>query len=130
MNTRKWRCVIGGATLIALSDTTLLAHHSVAAFDRDHPTTLVGTVKEFKYTNPHTWISLMVPDGNGGEHRWDLEGGPVSMIVRQGWTSRTLVPGMKIKLSIAPRKDGADGGEWLKLLEVNGKAFITRAVKY
>lgn len=97
------------------------AHHSTAAFDRDNPATLAGTVKEFKYTNPHTWIFLMVPDGKGGEEQWDLEGAAVNMVVRQGWTNKTLVPGMKVKLLIAPRKDGSSGGEWLRLLEVNGK---------
>jgi hypothetical protein len=78
-------------------------------------------VKEFKYTNPHTWIYLMVPDGKGGEQEWDLEGGSVNMVVRQGWTKNTLKAGMKVKLRIAPRKDGAPGGEWLSVIEVDGK---------
>lgn len=99
------------------------AHHSIAAFDRENPVAVTGTVKEFKYTNPHTWIAIMVPDGKGGEAAWDLEGGSVNMIVRQGWTKDTLKPGMKVKLRIAPRKDGANGGEWLTVLEVDGKPF-------
>jgi hypothetical protein len=109
--------------LAAVIGAAVSAHHSVAAFDRANPATLTGTVKQFKYTNPHTWIYLMVPDGNGGERQWDLEGGAVNMVVRQGWTKNTVKPGMKIKLLIAPRKDGADGGEWLRLLEIDGKAF-------
>jgi hypothetical protein len=103
------------------------AHHSVAAFDREKPATLSGTVRQFKYTNPHTWIYLMVPDGNGGERQWDLEGGSVNMVVRQGWTKNTVKPGQKVKLLIAPRKDGADGGEWLRLLEIDGKQFVSPA---
>lgn len=99
------------------------AHHSVAAFDRNNPVTLAGTVKGFMYTNPHTWIYLMVPDGKGGEQQWDLEGGSVNMIVRQGWTNKTLVPGQKIKLLIAPKRDGSIGGEWLRVLELDGKPF-------
>jgi hypothetical protein len=65
----------------------------------------------------------MVPDGKGGESQWDLEGGSVNMVVRQGWTNKTLQPGMKVKLLIAPRKDGANGGEWLRLLEIDGQPF-------
>jgi hypothetical protein len=129
MNMMKLRGLIAGAALIALLGATAHAHHSVAAFDRANPATLAGTVKDFKYTNPHTWIYLMVPDGNGGERRWDLEGGSVNMVVRQGWTNKTVVPGMKVKLLIAPRKDGADGGEWLRLLEINGKPFTTAGAK-
>ncbi len=100
---------------------SLQAHHSVAAFDRNNPVALSGTVREFKYTNPHTWIYLMVPDGKGGESQWDLEGGSVNMVVRQGWTKDTLKAGQKIKLRIAPRKDGQPGGEWLSVIEVDGK---------
>jgi Family of unknown function (DUF6152) len=118
-----WTVVV--ATTVALTTGAAVAHHSVAAFDRANPATLSGTVKLFKYTNPHTWIYLMVPDGKGGESQWDLEGGAVNMVVRQGWTKNTVKPGMKVKLLIAPRKDGADGGEWLRLLEIDGKAFTT-----
>ena len=39
-----------------------LAHHSPAAFDRTKKVTLVGTVKEFRWQNPHTWIEVEVPD--------------------------------------------------------------------
>jgi hypothetical protein len=123
MNTVRIAIVATAAALAAAFGLTASAHHSVAAFDRANPATLSGTVKQFKYTNPHTWIYLMVPDGKGGESQWDLEGGSVNMVVRQGWTKNTVTPGMKVKLLIAPRKDGADGGEWLRLLEINGKAF-------
>ena len=57
-----------GAMAVAFGGT-VSAHHSVAAFDRANPATLSGTVKQFKYTNPHTWIYLMVPDGKGGERQ-------------------------------------------------------------
>jgi hypothetical protein len=113
--------------VVSLAGMTAVAHHSVAAFDRANPAALGGTVKEFKYSNPHTWIYLLVPNGQGGEDRWDLEGGSVNMVVRQGWTNKTLQPGMKVKLLIAPRKDGANGGEWLTLLEINGKPFAAPA---
>jgi hypothetical protein len=119
--------IIAVAATVALTTGAAVAHHSVAAFDRANPATLSGTVKQFKYTNPHTWIYLMVPDGKGGESQWDLEGGAVNMVVRQGWTRNTVKPGMKVKLLIAPRKDGADGGEWLRLLEIDGKAFTVSA---
>src|SRR5215208_6702480 len=42
-----------------------LAHHSPAAFDRTKKVTLVGTVKEFRWQNPHTWIEVEVPDDKG-----------------------------------------------------------------
>ena len=32
------------------------AHHSMAGFDRNKTITLVGTVKQFKWANPHAWV--------------------------------------------------------------------------
>ncbi|MGC3982601.1 MAG: DUF6152 family protein [Steroidobacteraceae bacterium] len=125
MSKMKTSLVLMGVLLSGGIVGTATAHHSVAAFDRANPVALSGTVKEFKYTNPHTWIYLMVPDGKGGEQQWDLEGGSVNMVVRQGWTKDTLKQGMKVKLRIAPRKDGAPGGEWLSVIEVDGKPLDT-----
>lgn len=123
MNIKKLKVAAAVLMVAAMTGSTVKAHHSVAAFDRNNPATLGGTVKEMKWTNPHTWIYLMVPDGNGGEQQWNLEGGAVNMVVRQGWSNKTLQPGMKVKLLIAPRKDGNPGGEWLRLLEIDGKVF-------
>ena len=123
MNIKRAVSMVVAGVVAGLLGVSALAHHSVAAFDRANPATLSGVIKQFRYTNPHTWIYLMVPDGKGGEGQWDLEGGSVNMVVRQGWTNKTLVPGMKVKLLIAPRKDGEPGGEWLRLLEIDGKPF-------
>ena len=123
MSTGTIRLAAASCGLLVAVSSGAQAHHSVAAYDRANPAMLEGTVKEFKYTNPHTRIYLMVPDGNGGESQWELEGAAVNTVVRQGWTTRTLLPGMKVKLLIAPRKDGKDGGEWLRVLEINGKVF-------
>jgi hypothetical protein len=100
------------------------AHHSIAAYDRDHPETVAGTVRQFKFTNPHTWIYLMVSDPDGVEHQWDLVGSPGAVLVRQGWNAATLRPGMKITLLIAPRRDGVDHGEWEQLLTIDGRPFV------
>jgi hypothetical protein len=123
--TRKFLAVAGIGMLAP--GAIAFAHHSVAAFDRAHPTTLSGTVMQYKYTNPHTWIYLMVADDKGGEHQWALEGGTLSMARSQGWTRNALKPGQKLKLLIAPRKDGADGGEWLQILEIDGKTVVIPA---
>lgn len=105
------------------------AHHSVASFDRANPEAVTGIVKDFKWTNPHSWITLMVPDGKGGQEEWDLEGGSVNMLARSGWTTKTLLPGMKVKLMVAPRKDGKIGGEWLRVLALNDEPFEVKPLQ-
>jgi hypothetical protein len=55
----KYRLIglLAGAALVAASGAAL-AHHSFAMFDQDHPMELQGTVTEFKFTSPHTFILL------------------------------------------------------------------------
>ena len=50
--------LVGGSVLG--TSGVVLAHHSFAMFDQEHPMQLVGTVKEYRYTSPHTFIILDV----------------------------------------------------------------------
>jgi hypothetical protein len=117
------KLTIGGGLVALVVTGWACAHHSIAAYDRDHPLTVVGTLKQFKFTNPHTWVYLLVTDDKGVEHQWNLVGNPGTVLVRQGWSRNTIKPGMKLKLLIAPRRDGAGDGEWMQLLEIDGRAF-------
>ena len=96
------------------------AHHSFAMFNRDQPVTVVGTVKDFEWTNPHVWIQVMVPNAAGEPQEWGVECTSVNFMRRQGWERLTLKPGDKIKLMIFPLKDGSKGGQLNKMLELNG----------
>jgi uncharacterized protein DUF6152 len=88
------------------------AHHSAAMFDAENPVELTGTVREFKYTSPHTFIFLEVKETGGGTKVWTLEGNAPSNLVREGWLHDTLKPGDEIKLTVQPLRSGAPGGTW------------------
>ena len=91
------------------------AHHSGTMFDRGNPIAVVGTLTDFRWANPHSWISMAVPNGKGGTDTWTLEGGSVTFMVRNGWNRNSIVPGDKIKAIVAPRRDGTDGGEFMSV---------------
>ena len=99
----------GGALAIS---GAVLAHHSFAMFDQEHPIELAGTVTEFKFTSPHTFILLKAKGPDGAEAVWNLEGGSPSALVRDGWTSKSLKPGDELKMTIDPLRSGAPGGSW------------------
>jgi Family of unknown function (DUF6152) len=103
--------LIAGAALAAASGAAL-AHHSFAMFDTDHPMDLQGTVTEFKFTSPHTFILLEVKGTDGSSTTWNLEGASPSALVREGWASKTLKPGDELKMTIDPLRSGAPGGSW------------------
>ena len=104
-------CLAGLA--VAMYAAPALAHHSFAMFDADKRVTLQGTIKEFQWTNPHSWILVMVPNAQGVEEQWAIEMGAPGGLARQGWVPKTLTPGMKITAIIHPLKDGSRGGQFL-----------------
>jgi hypothetical protein len=89
------------------------AHHSFAMFDEAHPIDLEGTVKEFRYVAPHTFIILEVEKQDGTTESWILEGFSPSALARLGWSRASLKPGDEIKVRISPLRSGAPGGAWV-----------------
>jgi hypothetical protein len=98
------------------------AHHSFAMFDQAQTKTLVGTVKQVQWTNPHIWVQVMVPDEKGGApQEWSIEGGSPNGLSRQGWRRSSIKEGDAIEITIHPLKDGTNGGSMMKAM-VNGQA--------
>jgi uncharacterized protein DUF6152 len=102
--------VVGG---VLVAGAPALAHHSFAIFDIEHPLELQGTVQEFRFTSPHSFIILEVNGADGTPMIWKLEGASPSILVRNGWSSKSLKSGDQIKLSIDPLRSGAPGGAWI-----------------
>ena len=42
-----------------------LAHHSAAMFEKEKTITVEGVVKEFQYSNPHSWLLVDVKNKDG-----------------------------------------------------------------
>jgi Family of unknown function (DUF6152) len=61
--------------VIAVSAIPSVAHHSFAMFDAEKTVVLDGTVKEFQWTNPHSWILMMVDGVEGKSEQWAIEMG-------------------------------------------------------
>src|SRR5438132_14407474 len=106
----KMTALLAAGALVGFAGS-VLAHHSFAMFDQEHPIELTGTVKEFKFTSPHTFILLEVK-GTGENTVWNLEGASPSALVRDGWSSKTLPAGTDLKMTIDPLRSGAPGGAW------------------
>ena len=93
------------------TSSAAMAHHSAAMFDQENPIELAGSVQEFKFTSPHTFILLKV-NKEGKDTVWNLEGASPSALVRDGWTSKTIKPGDELNMKIDPLRSGAPGGAW------------------
>ena len=105
---------------VAMSAIPAFAHHSFAMFDANQTTALEGTVKEFQWTNPHSWIMLTVAN-EGQAQDWAVELGGPSGLARQGWRPKTLTPGMNVRVLIHPLREGYPGGQFLHITLPDGK---------
>jgi Family of unknown function (DUF6152) len=125
MKSRVAALLVGGSAF-AISGS-VLAHHSFSMFDQEHPIELAGTVKEFRFVSPHTFIFLDVNEADGSSQLWNLEGGPPSFLARDGWSSKTLKPGDEVQMTIEPLRSGAPGGAWSgnKIRYKNGNPIVT-----
>jgi hypothetical protein len=110
--------------LAALLSAAALAHHSFAMFDNTKEVTLTGTIKEFQWTNPHTFTWIDVPNASGGVDTWGVEGMSPNYLGRRGWTKNTLKPGDKVTIIINPLKDGQKGGTFLRCTLADGKQMV------
>jgi len=91
-----------------------LAHHSFAMFDQSKTVTIQGTVKDFRWTNPHVFIQVMVKNDAGLEEEYSIEMTSPEHLVRTGWKPGTLKAGDKVTLNIHPLRDGTiKGGQYL-----------------
>ena len=115
------------AALIVSATISLSAHHSPVMFDRSVRKTLVGTVVEFAWMNPHASIQLDVP-GEGGTVRWGVELGSPNSMVRNGWRSSLLKPGDKVTVVVNPLKSGELGGIFVSITLADGRTLGGNAV--
>ena len=101
-----------------------LAHHSFAMFDFQASKTVTGTVEQFDWTNPHTFIWLEVPNASGVTERYGFEGMSPNYLGRRGWSKSTLKPGDKVTVTFHPLKDGSKGGTYQKVILSDGKELM------
>jgi hypothetical protein len=104
----------------ALAAYPAVAHHSDAMFAGDKELVLNGTVKQFQYTNPHSWIQIVVPGTAGAAVEWSIETGAPIVLLRAGIKPTALQPGEKVSLRVHPMKDGSAGGSLIEAKKEDG----------
>jgi hypothetical protein len=113
--------LLSSAVALLAAATPAVAHHSYAEFDTNAKLTLSGTVKEFQWTNPHSWMLVMVPSAKGEEEQWAVELNSVSLLAARGWKPKTVVPGDKVEITFHPMKNGSHAGSYMAVKLPNGK---------
>lgn len=92
-------------------------------FDETKEVVIEGTVKQLLWTNPHSYIQLVVADKSGKEVEWSLELGAPMYLYSKGWRPKTLKPGDKISVRMYPLRSGQPGGAVVDVSTPDGKSL-------
>ena len=111
------------AAVWQLGETPAYSHHSNVAFAVETVLTATGVVKEWQWTNPHTWLIMDVDDGKGGKVQWAMEGRAPGVLLRAGWSRSVLKSGDKITVHYSPSKDGSKVGMIARVTMADGKVL-------
>jgi hypothetical protein len=113
------------AIAVAAFTAPAIAHHSFAMFDDQKTVTLQGTVKEFEWVNPHSWLRITVNDDKTGKPAlWALELSSPSRLVTMGMHADSVKPGDVVSVTFHPMKDGTRGGQFMQATLPGGKQII------
>ena len=83
------------------------AHHAFAAeFDIKKPVKLEGKVTTMEWTNPHAWIHIDVTGPDGKVTNWMVECGSPNVMLRRGFTKRSLEAGTELTVEGYQAKNG------------------------
>ena len=106
------------------------AHHSFAMFDAEKTLTMKGTVKEFEWTNPHSWLRVTVMDEKTGKPLlWALEMSSPARLTTMGMHANSVRAGDAVSVTFHPMRDGTRGGQFIQATLPDGKAVIRANAK-
>ncbi len=98
---RKLLLVLAAAAFLCCGQVQ--AHHSFAAtYYVDKIITIKGTVTEFLYRNPHSFLKVQAPDENGQMQNWAVEWAGGVQLSQSNVSRDTLKPGDQVVVTGNP----------------------------
>ena len=95
--------LMAAAALVAVSSAS--AHHSFGAtYDTGKQIKLDGKIVQFVYRNPHSFVHVEAPDGEGIQQRWAIEWSGSAQLTGQGVSRDTLKVGDQVTVVGRPSR--------------------------
>ena len=107
---------------LLIASRPVVAHHGAAAFENDPAKRLVlkGTVVEWIWANPHTFLQFDVKSADGQAVRWVVEASNPPDMVNRGWSIKSFKPGDEVTVTVRPVKSGKPVGSIVQVQFADG----------
>ena len=114
----------GVAILLALGGSPAVAHHAATAtYLQGKTTSIEGTLKEFMWRNPHSFIKVEAPDDKGVTQLWLIEGAAPTQLAEGGVTKNSFRPGDHVIVTGQPGRVVEDHRMLLEKIERPSDGF-------
>ena len=91
--------------LVVMAGVVSSAHHSFSAtYETGKQVKIDGTIAQFVYRNPHSFVHVEEPDSAGAPQRWAIEWSGTAQLTGQGIKRDTLKVGDKVAVVGRPSR--------------------------
>ena len=104
---KKLAFMLSACALVAAA-APAAAHHSAAAFDSQKKTSVTGKVVDYRYMNPHIYLTLEITKEDGTKQRMEVEAGAASVLNPLGFTKDRLKVGEIVTIAGSPSRREPD----------------------
>ena len=116
--------LLGVAILLTFGGSQAFAHHAATAtYLHGKSVTIEGTLKEFAWRNPHSFLKVEVTDDKGETQLWMIEGAAPNVLSQGGMSSNSLRPGDHVVVSGQPGRVAEDHRMLLEKIERPSDGF-------
>jgi phosphodiesterase/alkaline phosphatase D-like protein len=107
---------------LVIASRPMAAHHGAAAFENDPAKRLVlkGTVVQWIWSNPHTFLQFDVRGADGQPVRWVVEASNPPDMQNRGWTNKSFKAGDEVTVTVRPVKSGRPVGSIIQVQFADG----------
>ncbi len=110
--------------MLALAITApIRAHHSAAGYDMSKTLSAPATIKEFRWSSPHSAAVFVIKGPDGKSENMTVASGSPAMFVKQGFRPKDFQVGDKVEITWHPTKSGQLGGMLASMKFPGGRTF-------
>jgi hypothetical protein len=109
---------------VAVTSTTVNAHHSHAMFDGSKETEITGALSSVRFANPHVYLQVQATQRDGTplepKQTWAIEMSTTANMMQRGITRDILKVGAPISVKVNPLFSGGFSGNYTSMVMLDG----------